>query len=60
MAYEAIAAPAMTSPPKKTDQEDRPMKDVVYTFAMFHTLAAVAIFSFMLYSVIRLVNRQKP
>jgi hypothetical protein len=36
------------------------MKDVFFTFAMFHTLAAVAIFSFMLYSVVRLVSRQKP
>jgi hypothetical protein len=35
------------------------MKDVVFTFALFHTLAAVGIFGFMLYSVIRLVNRQK-
>ncbi len=35
------------------------MKDVVFTFALFHTVAAVAIFGFMLFSVVRLVSRQK-
>lgn len=35
------------------------MKDVVFSFAVFHSLAAVAIFGFMLFSVIRLVSRQK-
>jgi len=35
------------------------MKDVVYTIAVFHTLAAVAIFGFMLYSVVRLVSQKR-
>lgn len=35
------------------------MKDVLFTFTLFHTLAAVAIFGFMLFSVVKLVRGQK-
>jgi len=35
------------------------MKEIAYTFTLFHALAAVAIFSFMLFSVVQLVRRQK-
>jgi len=35
------------------------MKDVVYTLALFHTIAAVAVFGLMLFGVVRLVSRQK-
>ena len=33
--------------------------NVVYTFTVFHSLAAVVIFGFMVFSVVRLVSRQK-
>jgi len=36
------------------------MKDVAMTFTVFHAVAAIAIFGFMLVSVVRLVNRHKP
>jgi len=32
---------------------------VVYTFTIFHTLAAVVIFGVMVFNVVRLVSRQK-
>jgi hypothetical protein len=35
------------------------MKDVAFTFTLFHTLAAVAIFGFMLFSVVNLVRGKK-
>jgi hypothetical protein len=35
------------------------MKDVVYTFTLFHALAAISIFGFMLFSVVKLVRGQK-
>jgi hypothetical protein len=35
------------------------MSNVVYTFTLFHTLAAVTVFGFMVVSVVRLVSRQK-
>ncbi len=35
------------------------MKDVLVTVTIFHTLAAVAAFGFMVFSVIQLVSRQR-
>lgn len=35
------------------------MSDVVYTITVFHSLAAVVIFGFMVFSVVKLVSRQK-
>jgi hypothetical protein len=35
------------------------MTDVVYTITVFHSLAAIAIFGFMIFSAVRLVSRQK-
>ena len=43
----------------KQDQEDLVMSNVVYTFTLFHTLAAVTVFGFMVVSVVRVVSRQK-
>ena len=43
---------------KPKDFEDLDMIDVVYTITIFHSLAAVVIFGFMVFSVVRLV-RQK-
>jgi hypothetical protein len=33
--------------------------NVVYTFTIFHSLAAVVIFGFMVFNVVRLVRGQK-
>jgi hypothetical protein len=35
------------------------MSNIVYTFTLFHTLAALTVFGFMVISVVRLVSRQK-
>ena len=35
------------------------MKDVVYSLTVFHALAAIAIFGFMLFSVVNLVRGKK-
>jgi hypothetical protein len=35
------------------------MSNLVYTFTLFHTLAALTAFGFMIYSVVRVVSRQK-
>lgn len=35
------------------------MKDVAYTFTVFHALAAISIFGFMLFSVVNLVRGKK-
>ncbi len=35
------------------------MSNVVYTFTIFHTLAALTAFGFMVFSVVRLVSRQR-
>jgi len=35
------------------------MKDAIYTFTVFHALAAITIFGFMLFSVVKLVRGQK-
>jgi hypothetical protein len=35
------------------------MKDVVFTLTLFHALAAIAIFGFMLFSVVKLVRGQR-
>lgn len=35
------------------------MKDVAYTFTLFHALAALSVLGFMLFSVVRLVSREK-
>ena len=34
------------------------MKDVAYSFTMFHALAALAILGFMLFSVVQMVRRK--
>ena len=34
------------------------MSDVVYTITVFHTLAAVSIFGFMVFSVLRRLNEK--
>lgn len=34
------------------------MSDVVYTITVFHALAAISIFGFMIFSVIRRLNSQ--
>lgn len=33
------------------------MSDVIFTVTIFHTLAAVAVFGFMVYSAVRLVTQ---
>ncbi len=35
------------------------MKDIAYSLTVFHALAAIAIFGFMLFSVVKLVRGQK-
>ncbi len=35
------------------------MKDLAYTFTAFHALSAIAVFGFMLFSVVQLVRNQK-
>jgi hypothetical protein len=35
------------------------MSNVIYTFTLVHTLAALTAFGFMVVSVVRLVSRQK-
>lgn len=35
------------------------MSNVVYTFTIFHTLAALTVFGFMLFSVVRVVSFRK-
>jgi hypothetical protein len=40
-------------------KRDLTMKDVAYTFTLFHALAALAVLGFMLFSVVRLVSREK-
>jgi CDP-diglyceride synthetase len=59
IASAAITVPAIriVTPPK--DHEDLAMSDVVYTITVFHTLAAVSIFGFMIFSVLRRMNGQK-
>jgi hypothetical protein len=32
------------------------MKDLAYTFTVFHALAAISIFGFMLFSVVKMVR----
>jgi hypothetical protein len=43
-------------PPKS--KRNLAMSDVVYTITVFHILAAVSIFGFMVFSVIRRLNSQ--
>jgi hypothetical protein len=60
MAYEAIAVPAIKTTPKfNRDHEDLDMTDVAYTVTVFHALAAISIFGFMLFSVVSLVRGRK-
>lgn len=35
------------------------MSNVVYTFTIFHTLAALTVFGFMIFSVVRVVSFRK-
>lgn len=35
------------------------MKDVVFSLTVFHALAAIGIFGFMLFSVVKLVRGQR-
>ena len=61
LAVYAIATSAIivTAVRFRTNQEGLAMTDVVYTITVFHSLAAVAIFGFMIFSAVRLVSRQK-
>lgn len=34
------------------------MSDVIFTVTVFHTLAAVSVFGFMVYSAVRLVSQR--
>lgn len=60
IAYSAIAVSAIKlSPPSIWRSLRIHMKDVLLSLTVFHALAAIGIFGFMLFSVVKLVRGQK-